>query len=215
MDGLAYDELPNDPQALKALVVERDQAVREADLRLIKADLQLIKADLQLTKVEAKYTRTIHKLQLEIAKLEEERRLDRARRFGASSEAGDHQYRLFDEAEASDNPLSEDIDEAGLIEVTAHTKRRPKRKPLPKNLPRVVVTHELPPQEQVCACGCLMSILGEKISEQLDVIPAQVYVIEHHRLTYSCRKCDESIKTAPMPPQPIPKSVASPGSFIS
>ena len=107
--------------------------------------------------------------------------------------------------------MSEDIDEAGLIEVTAHTKRRPKRKPLPKNLLRVVVTHELPPQEQVCACGCLMSILGEKISEQLDVIPAQVYVIEHHRLTYSCRKCDESIKTAPMPPQPIPKSVASPG----
>ena len=197
MDGLAYDELPDDPQALKALVVERDQAVREANLKLIK--------------VQAKNARTIHKLKLEIAKLEEERRLDRARRFGASSETGDHQYRLFDEAEASDNLSSEDIVEVDLIEVAGHTKRRPKRKPIPKHLPRVVVTHELPQAQQLCGCGSQMHILGEKISEQLDVIPAQVYVIEHHRLTYSCGKCDESIKTAPMPPQPIPKSTASPG----
>jgi len=62
-----------------------------------------------------------------------------------------------------------------------------------------------------CGCGHEMQVIGEKVSEQLDVIPAQIYVIEHHRPTLSCSRCDESIHTVPMPPQPIPKSVASPG----
>jgi transposase len=150
-----------------------------------------------------------------LAKFEEERRLDRARRFGASSEAGDHQYRLFDEAEANTDVESTDtaegVEAGDSIEVAAHSKRRPKRRPLPEDLPRVVVTHDLPETEKVCGCGCEMGVIGEKITEQLDVIPAQVYVLEHHRPTYSCPTCDESIQTAPMPAQPIPKSMASPG----
>ena len=73
------------------------------------------------------------------------------------------------------------------------------------------VNHDLDDADKVCACGNDMGVIGEKVTEQLDVIPAQVYVIEHHRPTYSCGKCDESIKTAAMPPQPIPKSLASPG----
>jgi transposase len=145
-----------------------------------------------------------------IAKYEEERRLDRARRFGASSEAGDHQANLFDEAEA--NIVDEDAVEDDSIEVAAHSKRRPKRQPLPADLPRVDIHHDLDPADKVCACcGDEMHAIGEKTSEQLDVIPAQVYVRVHHRKTYSCRQCDESIKTAALAPQPIPKSYASPG----
>ena len=74
------------------------------------------------------------------------RRLDRARRFGASAEKGDYQANLFDEAEGSVCEAGEvsDVDEAeAVIEVAAHTKRRPKRAPLSKDLPRVVVNHDL------------------------------------------------------------------------
>lgn len=169
MNGLAIDQLPDDPAALKSLL-------KEAFAKL--------------------------------AKYEEERRLERARRFGASAEAGDHQYRLFDEAEASDEV---EVSKDETVAVAAHHKRRPKRKPLPKDLPRVVVRHDLEPHEKRCGCGCEMTVIGEKVTEQLDVIPAEIYVLEHHRPTYSCPKCDESIKTAPMPAQPIPKSLASPG----
>ena len=56
-----------------------------------------------------------------------------------------------------------------------------------------------------------MHLIGEKTSGQLDVIPQQIFRRVHHRKTYSCAKCDESIKTAALPPQPIPKSYASPG----
>ena len=198
MDGLAYDELPNDPEVLKTLLIEHDHTFRQ----------QLRE---QRRTLESRHAKALYRLQLEIAKLEAERRLDRARRFGASSEAGDHQYRLFDEAEthAAEALIAEELDASDPIEVSAHTKRRPVRKPLPKDLPRVVVNHDL--ADRQCACGAEMHIIGEKVSEQLDVIPAQVYVIEHHRPTYSCSKCDESIVSAPMPPQPIPKSMASPG----
>ena len=151
-------------------------------------------------------------LQFVLAKLEEDRRLDRARRFGASSEAGDHQANLFDEAEQHISEVDDVVDESSTIEVAAHTKRRPKRKPLPADLPRVDIHHDLDPADKVCGCcGDEMHVIGEKTSEQLDVIPTQVYVRVHHRKTYSCRQCDESIKTAALPPQPIPKSYASAG----
>jgi transposase len=155
-----------------------------------------------------------HEAQLKIAKFEEERRLARARRFGASSEAGDYQANLFDEADAHADPAVDAVamaDRGDTVEVMAHSKRRPLRKPLPQDLPRVVVNHDLPEAQKTCSCGSAMQVIGEKVTEQLDVIPAQVFVLEHHRPTYSCATCDESIKTAAMPPQPIPKSLASPG----
>jgi len=48
------------------------------------------------------------------------------------------------------------------------------------------------------------------VSEQLDIIPAKIQVIRHIRKKYAC-DCGKCIKTAPMPKQPIPKSLASPG----
>jgi len=86
----------------------------------------------------------------------------------------------------------------------------PKRKPLPKDLPRIVVEHDL--EGKTCACGTEKTRIGTKTSEQLDVIPAQVYVIEHRRYSYKCPCCEDAVpETAPMPVQPIPKSIASPG----
>ena len=185
MEALARQALPDDIEALKDLVIEQ----------------------------QAAYLAALREAKLQLAKYEEERRLDRARRFGASAEAGDYQANLFDEAEtsASGEDDQDEVDTDAVIEVAAHTKRRPKREPLPQDLPRVVVNHDLDEAEKRCPCGCEMQVVGEKVSEQIDVIPAQIYVLEHHRPTLSCPKCDESIKTVPMPPQPIPKSVGSPG----
>lgn len=195
MKALAVDQLPNEPSALKSLLIEHDH-------RLLDREALLTKREQYIVLLEAK-----------LAKYEEERRLERARRFGASSEAGDHQANLFDEAEGHDDHgvVDDGIDE-DAIEVTAHSKRRPKRKPLPADLPRVDIHHELDEIDKRCnCCGDEMQVIGEKKSEQLDIIPMQAYVQVHHCATYSCSKCDESIKTASKPAQPIPKSYASPG----
>ncbi len=186
MNGLAIDDLPDDPAALKSLLIEQ----------------QRLLSDVQ---------KEVAFLQAEVAKLAEDRRLDRERRFGASSEAHDYQAKLFDEAEVHGHEVAvEEVDDSDTVEVAAHKKRRPKRKPLPANLPRVDVHHDLVDKACGC-CGDEMSRIGEVTSEQLEVIPMQAYVQVHHRPTYSCSTCDESIQTTPMPPQPIPKSYAGAG----
>ena len=59
-----------------------------------------------------------------------------------------------------------------------------------------------------------MHCIGEETSEQLEFIPAQVNVIVQVRPKYSCRHCEQTgtearIKIAPVPPTPIPKSMAT------
>ena len=48
------------------------------------------------------------------------------------------------------------------------------------------------------------------VSEQLDIVPAKIQVIRHIRKQYAC-DCGHCIRTAALPAQPIPKSLASPG----
>jgi len=117
---------------------------------------------------------------------------------------------LFDEAEL---PKSiEKIQEAEEeISVASYTRKTPGRKPLPKELPRVAKIYDLAETEKICACGCLLTHIKDEKSEQLEIIPAKIYVIEHIRKKYACKQCEETIKTAPQPLQPIPRSIASSG----
>lgn len=139
-------------------------------------------------------------------------RILRHRQFGSKSEKiSPEQLGIFDEAALPKNPeIIEEADEE--IHIAAHVRTKSVgRKPLPDHLPREQCIHDLPENEKICPCGhALMHIKDEK-SEQLEIIPAKVYVIEHIRKKYACRKCEETIKTAPMPAQPIPRSIAAPG----
>lgn len=145
-----------------------------------------------------------------IVHLEEEVALLRQRLFGRKTEqtgdAATPQLPLFDEAES----LAEPLDEADDEEVVAPTKRRGKRKPLPADLPRIEVVHELPEHELTCACGCRKHAIGEEVSEQLEIVPMQIRVIKHVRKVYGCRDCESAPVTADKPAQMIEKSMASP-----
>jgi transposase len=63
----------------------------------------------------------------------------------------------------------------------------------------------------------VMKRMGEEVSEQLEVIPAQAKVIRHVRPKYACRVCQGvdteggAVKIAPPAEQLIPKSIATPG----
>jgi len=108
-----------------------------------------------------------------------------------------------------DLPEPEHIEPA-KVEIESHSRRKPGRKPLPKELPRVDILHDLPAEEKVCACGCALSQIGEEVSEQLDIVPARIQVLRHIRPKYACRGC-ETVQVAPMPAQIIPQSIVSPG----
>ncbi|MCC7485071.1 MAG: IS66 family transposase [Burkholderiales bacterium] len=88
-------------------------------------------------------------------------------------------------------------------------KRQPKRRPLPDSLPRVEVLHDLPCKD--CpTCGLGLERIGEEVSEQLDIIPAQFFVRRHVRAKYCCRPCGQ-LHSAGLPAQPIDKGIAAPG----
>lgn len=123
---------------------------------------------------------------------------------------------LFNEAEGV-GAVEEGTEQDELIEVPAHTRTKnrgkPKRKPLPENLPRRVTTIELPEHERVCSQdGVPMIEIGSEVSEQLDIVPAHIEVKRTVRKKYACpNSCPGAIKIAPRPAQPIPKSLASAG----
>ena len=83
------------------------------------------------------------------------------------------------------------------------------RRPLPFHLPRVQVIHDLE-GDKVCSCGHPLHKIGEEISEQLDYIPAKVQVLQNVRYKYGCRGCEDTVQTADLKGQPLPKCNASP-----
>jgi len=154
-------------------------------------------------------------LQLQVKDLIEEKqhlieqfRLAQQQRFGASSEAHPAQGDLFNEAE---DEL--DVVEEEETSTTTVIKKKPVRNKLPKDLPRETIIHDIEDKHCTC-CGNELHQMGDERSEKLEFIPAQVKVIEHVRLKYSCRSCEKTgtstkITIAPVPPSPIPKGIAT------
>ena len=153
----------------------------------------------------------IARQQQRLSFLEEQFRLAQQKRFGASSESYPGQGELFNEAEE----VAVQIDE-GEQETISYTRKKPKRKPLPADLPREVVIHDIDDADKVCGCcDNALHKIGEDKSEKLEFIPAQVKVIEHVRPKYACKHCEKNgtantIKQAPVPSSIIPKGYATP-----
>ena len=143
--------------------------------------------------------------------------LSRHRQFGVSSEQLSGQGRLFDEAEvlAAESTEAQDIAPipteaaASSSEDKPKAKARGKRAPLPPELPRVVILHDVPEADRFCPCGTPMVLMGQQISEQLDIVPMQIRVLQHVRNTYGCPVSEHAPVTAPVPVQPLPKTNAS------
>jgi transposase len=154
----------------------------------------------------------VKNLTFEVRSLQEKLRLMLANKYGKSSEKlSENQLSLFgDLLSELVGPRPVENAEEEQITVPEHTRHKGGRKPLPEHLERVRVEHDLSEAEKECECGCGKRVrIGEEISEQLDIIPAQVRVIQHVRFKYGCPKGECGVKIAPLPPQPIPKSNAS------
>jgi len=182
----ASKSLSSDPQKLQGMVVD--------------LQTKLAQKDAQITHLTEQYQQIL-----------EQFRLAQQRQFGRSSEAGADQLGLFNESEQIVESADDVLTEA---ETITYTRNKPKRKPLPKYLPRETIIHDI--EDKTCTC-CSHELhrMGEETSEQFEFIPASIKVIEHVRLKYSCRHCEQqgtevNIQIAPVPPSPIPKSIATP-----
>ncbi|MBF0182746.1 MAG: IS66 family transposase [Magnetococcales bacterium] len=196
--NLLPSELPNDPIILREMVVSLSNDNKELERRYV-----------QLEHIAA-YLRG----QLNILT---------AKRFGRSSEKsgrqtpevdcmGMWQPSLFDEAEttAATSSDADEAEEEAPAQRTKPRKKKPGRKPLPSDLPRIDIVHDLTDAEKVCALdGSTLVEIGREYSEQLDIIPAKVQVIRNVQVKYGCPHCHQGVKTTPMPPRIIPKAMAS------
>jgi transposase len=204
------DMLPDDPILLKQKLNE-----------------QLLRYRATEEKYQAEYRSLAEKYQTleEQHRILEEKHLTLVRKFfGKRSEKltpeDESQGRLFNEAE--DGGVGEDDDREETTPVTtvkAHARKKRGRKPIPDDFPRETIIHDIPAEEQVCACcGMPRPVIGAEESEELDIVPAKITVVRHVKKKYGPCGCDgflhsgkPEIITAKTPERMIPGSIASPG----
>lgn len=147
----------------------------------------------------------------------EQIRLGKQKQFGTSSEKTTLEEQLslvFNEAEGFQK---DQLQEPTVEEITYKRKKSTGHKEtLLEDLPTETITYELSDEEQVCPeCGEKMHVMGKEVRRELKIIPAQVKVVEHIRLVYSCRNCEKTAENVPIKkatvPEPVIKgSIASP-----
>lgn len=170
----------------------------------------------QLPEDAASLKQIIFSLQQQNDHLQEMVRLLQNEIFGRKSEVrpaiDPNQLPLFTPTETVE-PVQPDES----IAIKGHTRKKRGRKPLPEDLHRIEVVHDLPEDEKQCACGAALSRIGEEICEKLDYVPAKMQVIRHIRPKYACKSCEgveddgPTVRIAPPAEQLIPKSIATEG----
>ncbi|MCG7851000.1 MAG: IS66 family transposase [Methanosarcinaceae archaeon] len=193
------DTLPDDPEVLKEMLADLGN---------------------KYSNLEDNY----NNLQDNLSNLEEKYRYLQKLFFGARNEKltpeDIYQMRLFNEAEDSDDGLDDSLNvDDNTLQVKAHSRKKRGRRPLPEDIPREEIIHDLTEEEKRCpCCGKERPYIGEESSEELDIIPAKVVINKHVKKKYGPCDCEDflheeipEVKTAKRSPRLIPGSIASSG----
>jgi transposase len=185
---ISSDSLPDDIEALKALLL-----AREGEVEQLRTTVSTLEQALSVRGLE------IEQLKLQLAKL-------KRMQFGRKSEKIDRKI------EQLETRLEDLVAEEGASEQQAAPtvpRRKSERQPLPEHLVRE--ERVLDPMEQACTqCGGELKPLGEDVSEQLEIIDSAFKVIRHIRRKKACACCDH-IAQAAAPSRPIERGIAGPG----
>jgi len=125
--------------------------------------------------------------------------------FGRKSEKADpDQFELaLEDIETAIARVEAEGEADPLVTPTQTSKpRKTNRGSLPRHLPRI--EEVIKPESTICDCGCERHVIGEDVSERLDIVPAQFRVIVTRRPKYACRSCEGGIVQAPAPAHLIP-----------
>jgi transposase len=153
--------------------------------------------------------------ELRIQLLEERLRLERIKKYGPGSEKlNDAQLQLLDlEPGVSNVEVQAESEREPLPSPEKQPKRRkhPGRQELPARLPRVERVIACTPEQCTCKlCGQAKAVIGYDVSEQLDVEPAQYFVVVTKREKRACKRCEEGgVVAAQAPERIIEKSLVS------
>jgi len=187
--------LPDDPVALKAMIAAQQAEIAKMSATLRAHDLLVQALRIRIAKLQKqKFGASSEKIEREIEQLE----LALEDLMLATSEAKDASC---DEDETLEQDPPEEDGE------TAPEKKLRRRPRVSKDTPRE--RRELDPGDHCPECGGDLRVVGEDVSELLDMIAAQMKVIEIARVKKSCRRCETMVQE-PAPSRPIPRSMAGP-----
>ena len=150
------DILPTDVESLKQLCLEQAKLLQEKDSTL------------------AQHQQSLTQKQQRIDVLEEFIRYLKHQRYAPSSERHVDQLALFNEDIQLDTEMDiETLDALATSDdaenpMSNHSPDEPRKKPgrrkLPTDLPRVKVFHDLTENEKQCPCGCTLQAFDDVIS---------------------------------------------------
>jgi transposase len=145
--------------------------------------------------------------------LEEKLRLVRIDKYGPGSEKlSDAQLELLDLEPGVSRAEVEAESERGQLKLPLKQPRKhPGRQELPAHLARIEKIIACSPEQCICGqCGKETSVIGYERSEQLDVKPAEYFVVVTKREKRACKGCEEQgVECAPAPVRIIEKGMAS------
>jgi transposase len=144
----------------------------------------------------------LHRLEKENRLLREFRRLELLKKYGAAGEQLSLEQLEFLEFEpgVSQEEVKAESEREQLQLPLKTARKHPGRQQLPAHLPRVEKIIRCTPQQCVCGqCGQETSVIGYEISEQLDVKPAEYFVVVTKREKRACKRCEEQgVECAPV-----------------
>jgi len=86
------------------------------------------------------------------------------------------------------------------------------RRKLPPQLRRERIEYHPPEVQAPCpCCGNAWQKIGEEVSEQVELVPATVFVLQHARIKYACPKCQDKVLIGAVPSKILDKGLAGPG----
>lgn len=185
-----------------------------AELKKLVQENELLKKELdKMVRENTHHLRTIEVLEEEIRVLHQRFFAKRSEKWPEDEQK---QAYLFDEAEIAASEQEPNSFEESSTEQKKPRIKKSGRKPLPESLVREEIIHDIDEAQKVCSCGCKKTVIGQEVSEKLEIIPAQLKVQRHIRLKYGCSSCKDETKgptviVAPTPPQILPKTMATPG----
>ncbi len=222
------DELPDDIDSLRAMVLQRTQELDEATRKVNEQDRRIHRLELEHQRLELEHLRLEARL-LRLLKQQYGRKADQLSRpedlaqlvldFASGIEAlptpqVEEVEAIADGPAAGATPL--DLRDVDLKSVR---KIRKGRRNLAEfdNLPLITKTHDLADDQKPCPCCSEVRVrIGAESSWQLEYVPGYFQRIEHVRFKYACRRCEQNadgpnIELADKPSQPIDKGLPGPG----
>lgn len=181
--------LPDDPAALKVMILQLQASLRAHDLLVQSLRMRIARLKRQaFGKGSEKIAREIEQLEFALESLQ------------------------VAEAEVAPPPEPDSVETAPVASGQATPDEAPEK--APRRRPRVSPDtprerRELDPGETCPECGGALRLVGEDVSQILEMITARLKLIEVARPKKSCRCCEKMVQ-CPAPTRPIPGSLAGP-----